>query len=90
MADGVGAADRVSLAEEVVGEPDLAIGVRAAELLERRACAFADVVAGAAQKAGDVLVALPALQQELQHRALVLSKGHWSRKPSGAASRERK
>ena len=43
VARGVGAPDRVGLAEQVVGEPDVAIGVGAAELGQRRAGAGADL-----------------------------------------------
>jgi hypothetical protein len=75
MANGVCAADRIRLAEEVVAQPDLGVGVRAADLLQRGARPGAHLVGADAQERADVVVALPA-EQELEHRALFLCERH--------------
>ena len=72
----VGAGDRVGLAEEIVAEAGLAVGVLAGDLGERRLGAGADLPGLHAQQGGEVPVALPTLQQQLQHHPLLLAQGH--------------
>ena len=71
MPHGVGPADRVGLAEQVVGEADVAVGVGAGQLGERRAGPGAHLRLVDPEQRGEVGVALPALEQELEHRLLV-------------------
>ena len=80
MADGVGAADRVRLAEQEVGQADLGVGVGASDLGERRPRSLPDLVRGPTEQAGDVLIALSALDQQLEQRALIPLQSH-PRKP---------
>ena len=75
MPDGVGAADRVGLAEQVVAQPDLGIGIGAADLLKRGAGPGANLVGSDPEQGPEVLVALPA-EQELEHRPLFLCERH--------------
>ena len=76
VAGSVGAPDRVRLAEQVVGEPHVAIRVGAAELGERGAGAGADLGLGLAEQLREVVVALAPLEQQLQRRPLVGSHRH--------------
>jgi hypothetical protein len=76
VAGDVGAADRVGLAQEVVGEADLGVGVGAADLLQGAASACPDLVGAEAEQRGDVVVALAALEQQLKHRPLVAGEWH--------------
>ena len=62
-ADGVGATDRVGLAEQKVGKADLSVGVGAAEGGQRLACLDAYGGEIVPEKARDVLVALPPLDR---------------------------
>ncbi len=71
VARDVGAADRVGLAEQVVGEPDAAVRVGAAELGQRAPRPGAHLVLVLAEQRGEVAVALAALEQQLQGRLLV-------------------
>ncbi len=71
VARDVGAADRVGLAEQVVGEPDVAIRVGSAELGQRAPRPGADLGLVLAQQRGEVAVGLPALEQQLQGGLLV-------------------
>jgi hypothetical protein len=79
VADSIGAADRVGLAEQVVAQPDLGVGIGSADLLERRARPGADLVGTDPQEGADVLVALAAFEQELEHRALFIGERHGPR-----------
>ena len=76
VADGVGAADRVGLAEQVVAEADLGVRVGAADLGQRRTRPDAHLVGRDAEQGADVLVALPSLEQQLKHRALFIRDRH--------------
>ena len=73
LADGVGTADRVGLAQQVVGQAR--IGRGAADLAERAAGPHPDLVAGDPEQPADVVVALPA-EQELKHRPLFVAERH--------------
>jgi hypothetical protein len=72
----VGAPDRVGLAEQVVGEPDVPVRVGAAQLAQRGARSGAHLVLGDAEQARDVGIALPALEQQPEHRLLIRREGH--------------
>ena len=76
MADGIGSADGVGLAQQVVAEADLCIGVAAADLGQRRPRARAHLIRRNAEQGADVLVALPSLEQQLKHRALFIRDRH--------------
>ena len=76
MADGVGSADGVGLAQQVVAEADLRVRVGAADLGQRRARADAHLIGRNAEQGADVLVALPSLEQQLKHRALFIRDRH--------------
>ena len=76
VADGVGASDRVRLPDQVVGEPDVAVGVGAAELLERRARPLAHLRLVDAHHPRQVGVGLAALEQQLQGRVLIWGERH--------------
>ena len=76
LADGVGAPDRIGLPEQVVAQADLRIRVGAADLRERGARPRAHLVGCDAEQGADVLVALPALEQQLEHRALFIRDRH--------------
>ena len=82
MAGGVGAADRIGLAEQVVGEPDLGVGVGAAELDQRGASPRADLGFLDPEQRAEVGVALAALEQQLEHRVLVWVIATRGRKPT--------
>ena len=76
VAHGVGPADRVGLAQQVVGQADVAIGIGAGKLRERGARPGLHLCLANPQQRGEVGVALAALQQELQHRLLVARESH--------------
>ena len=76
MAHGVGPADRVGLAEQIVGQADVAVRVGAGQLGERGARPGPHLGLVDPEQRGEVGVALPALEQELQHRLLVGRKRH--------------
>ncbi len=76
LADGVGTTDGVGLPEQVVGQTDVGVGVRAADLRQGRASALADLVRRDAEQAGDVLIALSTLAEKLQQRPLVPLQRH--------------
>ena len=59
MAHGVRAANRIGLAEQVVREPNLGVGIGPSELGERGAGTRADLVDADAEHAREVVVALP-------------------------------
>ena len=73
---GVGAPDRVRLAQQVVGEADVAVGIGAAELGERGAGAGAHLRLGLPEQLSEVRVALAALEQELQRGLLIPTDRH--------------
>jgi hypothetical protein len=76
VADGVGSPDRVRLSEQVVGEPDVAIGVGAGELGERGSGARAHLRFVHPEQGREVPVALAALEQQLKHCALFWGDRH--------------
>ena len=76
LADRIGSADRVGLAEEVVAQADLGVGIGAADLAQRRAGPRAHLVGCDPEEGADVVIALPALEQELEHRALFVGERH--------------
>jgi hypothetical protein len=79
VADGVRAADRIGLAEQVVGERDRAVGVRAGKLGQRGAGAGAHLALLDAQHRRQLRIALSPLEQQLEHRGLVGRQGHGDR-----------
>jgi hypothetical protein len=76
MAHRIGSADRVGLAQEVVAQADLGVGVRAADLAECGTGPRAHLVGSDPEEGADVVIALPALEQELEHRALFVAERH--------------
>ena len=76
MAHGVGPADRVGLSQQIVGEADVAVGVGAGQLGQRGARPGPHLGLVDPEQRGEVGVALPALEQELQHRLLVGRERH--------------
>ncbi len=82
---GVRSADRVGLAKQVVREPDVAIGVGAAQLGERRARPRTDLTLVLAQELGEVPVRLAALEKKLERRLLVGCDRHRAGKPRDSA-----
>ena len=76
MSDRVGAADRIGLAEEVVAETDLGVGISATDLAQRGAGSGAHFVRSDAEEGADVVIALPPFQEELEHRALFIGERH--------------
>ena len=83
VARDVGAADRIRLADEVVGEADVAIRIGAAELGQRGSGASADLGLVDTEEGREVAVALPTLEQERERGALVGRDRHRTRKPTG-------
>ncbi len=88
VARSVRSADRVGLTEQVVGDPDVAVGVGADELREGGAGAGAHVGLVLAEQRGKVRVGLAALDQKLKRGALFRGD-HASRKPTGWRFRAR-
>ncbi len=82
VANHVGAADRVGLAEQVVGERDVAIRVGVAELGQRRAGARADLGLVGVEQDGEVGVGAPALEDQLQGRVLFGGECHRRDQPT--------
>ena len=76
MAHGIRSADRVGLSEEVVGEPHVAVWVGAGELRERLPRPRAHLALVHAEHRREIRVALPALEQELEHCLLVRRESH--------------
>ena len=79
---GVRAPDRIGLTEQVVGQSDVAIGIRAGELGERAASPLADLVLVDPEQLREVGVALAPLEEQLERRLLVGSERHRERKPT--------
>jgi hypothetical protein len=76
VSHGVGPSDRVGLAEEVVGQADVAVGVGTGQFGEGRARPGSHFGLADAEERREVRIALPALEQELEHRLLVSGKRH--------------
>jgi hypothetical protein len=76
MTDGVGATDRIGLAQQVVAQADLGVGVGAADVTQGGAGSRAHLVGGDPKQGPDVLVALPPFEQKLEHRALFIRERH--------------
>jgi hypothetical protein len=74
MTDGISAPDRVRLAEQVVRQADLCVGIGAAHFGERLSGARAHLLGGDPEERADVLIALRALEQELEHGALFVGQ----------------
>jgi hypothetical protein len=90
VADRVGPADRVGLAEQVVGEADVPVRIGAGQLLEGGPGARAHGGLVAAEQLREVRVALPALEQQLEHRLLVGAQRHTQSLGIGAHRRRRR
>ena len=76
MAYRVGAVDRVGLPEQIVGEGDVAVRVGAGEVRQRRPRSRPHLVGSDPQDRGEVVVALPAFEQQLEHGFLIRRQRH--------------
>ena len=74
--DRVSAADRVRLAQEVLGQADVPVGVGAAELLERGPGALAGFAFVEAEEVVEILERLASGQEHFEHGALVGADRH--------------
>jgi hypothetical protein len=76
VANGVRSTNGIRLSEQVVGKADVAVGIGPTQLRERGAGAGAHLGFADAEETGEVAVALPALQQELEHGLLIGRQSH--------------
>ncbi len=72
----IGAADRVGLAEEVVGEADAAVRIGSAKLGERGTRALAHLGLGDPEQRAQIAIALALLEEQPEHGLLIGSQRH--------------